>query len=50
MRREIQTNKYISLQISKEKDTRGSTTRMPFIPFHTNVQFQLIKHNVRFEN
>ncbi len=37
-RREIRTNKYISLQFSKEMNTRGSNTLMPFIPFHTNLQ------------
>ncbi len=37
-RREIRTNKYISLQFPQEMNNRGRKTLMPFIPFHTTLQ------------
>ncbi len=42
---EIRTNKYISLQFPIEMNSRGSTTLTPFIPFQTNLQFQLKKRH-----
>ncbi len=48
-RHEIRTNNYILLQFHfpKETNTRGSKAPTPFTPFHTNLQFWLIKRIFR---